>query len=149
MAQPDRETVYAALLTLLETGLGTTFKTYSRRLVALNSYPPASAPVLFQVQNAEEQPSVKGLPSVRTFTVHLVIGANYGGTTTVIPSTALNNLVTAIEGAIGPSLATGFQQLGIPISSARINGKIEYWDQVPTASNWSAALVPIELVATI
>ena len=155
MTQPNRESVYAALASLLTSAIGGSnpFNVVSRILVPVNGYPIGNAPALFIVQSGENIKQTKGIPPVRTFTVHLVVYYYQGGAGSSTPSqippvTSLNNLVTEIEGAIGPNLATGFQQLGIPVSSCYISGRIEYWEQVPTSGNWSACLVPVEIVAT-
>lgn len=148
MAQPDRETVYAALLTLLSTALGTTFLTYTRRFTAVTNFAEASAPALLQVQAAEDATTKKGLPTVHTYNVTLLLYAFFGGASDTVPATGLNALVTAVEAAVGPNLATGFQQLGIPVSSVVVSGKIEYGDQAAASGMWSVALVPIQIVAT-
>jgi hypothetical protein len=154
VSQPDRETVYAALLTLLNTALGNgnPFKTVSRTLKPINGFPPGQAPALFQTQGLEDIAQKKGQPAVRTFHVRLVVYSFSGAAGTAgipIPfTTALNNLITAIETAVTANMATGFQQLGIPVSSCLINGKIDYFEQAATSGEWSAAIVPLEIVAT-
>ena len=146
MSQPDRETVYAALFTVLQNALTTTFNTYTRRFITVSNADTANMPYLLQVQKAEESQTVKGMPTLHKYFVDLLIYINYGSETSVVPATALNALVTAIENAVGPSAVTGFQQLGIPISSVVVNGKIEYDDMAGTDGNWGIALVPLEIV---
>lgn len=153
MAQPDRETVYAALQTLLVAALGpspgsATFQTIQRRLLTITNAVPASAPYLLQVQATERSETKKGVPTVHTFTVNLLAYAYFGDGDAVVPDIVLNGLVTAIENACGPNMATAFQQLGIPVSSVVINGIISYFDMAATSGTWSLARVPVEIVAT-
>ena len=150
MSQPDRETVYAALLTLLQNTVGTgspaAFTTVTRRFVTVSNAQPANMPYLIQVQKAEESQTVKGMPTLHKYMVDLLIYINYGSETSVVPETALNALVTAVENALAPNPVTGWQQLGIPVSSLVVNGKIEYDDMAGTDGNWGIALIPIEIV---
>ena len=154
MAQPDRETVYAALLTLLTGALGPvsgggngSFQTVTRRFLTITNSKDANAPYLIQVQKHEKSDTIKGLPTVHTYSVDLLIYIAYGFGDDVVPDTALNTLVTAVEGAVKPSLVTGFQQLGIPVSSVVVNGQIEYDNMTGTTGDWGLALVPLEIVA--
>ena len=148
MAQPDRETVYAALFSLLKTALGTTFNTYDRRFKAVSNIQSANAPVLLQVQASEKADTKKGLPTVHVYTVHLLLYSFNGGASEAVPDSQNNALVTAVEAALGPNLATAFQQLGIPVSSVVVNGQIEYGNMAAQSGMWSAALVPVEICAT-
>jgi hypothetical protein len=146
--QPDRETVYQALATLLGglvTGAPGAFKTVTRRIQPLNAWQPVSSPYLFQVQETEKPTTLKGVPTSRKFALKLVVAANYGESATRVPSTVLNGLLTAIEGILGPNAATAFQQLGVPVSSAVINGTIEIFEGV--LGQWTAAIVPVEIQA--
>ncbi len=152
MAQPDRETVYAALQTLLQ-GLLTTaspagpFVTVTRRFATVSNTPAANMPALTQVQFKEHSLTVKGLPTVHTYTVHLLIYCDYGASKTAVPDTTLNGLVTAVEGALAPNPVNLFQQLGVPVSSVVVNGEIEYANMAGTSGVWGMALIPLEIVA--
>ena len=147
MAQPDRETVYAALFSLLQTNLGSAFGTYTRRFISVTNTVSANAPYLVQVQAGEKSETVKGMPTLHTYTVHLLVYVNYGVDESVVPDTTMNSLVSSIETAVGPSLVTGFQQLGIPVSSVLINGPIDYANMAAISGQWAIALVPVEIVA--
>ena len=150
MAQPDRETVYAALLTLLTNALGPTgsaaFQTVTRRFISITNTKSANAPYLVQAQKREKSETPKGMPTLHTYSVDLYVYINYGLADDTVPDTILNGLVTAIEGALGPSLVTGFQQLGIPVSSVVVNGDIEYGNMASTTGAWGIAVVPVEFV---
>lgn len=151
MSQPDRETVYQALFTLLNAAIGpspgnNTFLTVSRRIVQIQDTPGASnAPYLFITQRTETYKTTKGVPPVRKFKAWLTVYSYTGDDALVIMTTALNACVTAVENTLGPDAATAFQQLGVPISSVLIDGEIEYFEGV--LGVWAVAVIPVELVA--
>ena len=155
MAQPDREAVYAALLSLLTATVGpggnSTFLTVQRRFITIFEAEQAMAPYLIQTQIGEEIKTLKGVPSKRTFNVLLYCYIDFGGESSVVPDTALNNLVTQIEAALAPNAATGYQQLtaeGVQVSSVVINGKVDYLTNTGNANTWAMCVVPVEIVAT-
>ena len=158
MAQPDREAVYAALLSLLTATVGptagggnNTFLTVQRRFITIFEADQAMAPYLIQTQIGEEIKTLKGVPSKRTFNVLLYCYIDFGGESSVVPDTALNNLVTQLEAALAPNAATGYQQLtvqGVQVSSVVVNGKVDYLTNTGNANTWAMCVVPVEIVAT-
>lgn len=150
MSQPDRETVYEALFTILNNVLGPTgtsplFAFASRRISGVEAMASANMPAMYQSQRNEAYKAIKGLPQVRRFRADLILYANFGADDTAIPSSSLNGLVTAVENVMGPNMATAFQQLGVPVSSAMIDGNIEYHEGVLNV--FAVAVVPIEIIA--
>ena len=147
--QPDRETVYGALNTVLSDALTVgsppSFVTVDRKILTAQNFSRANQPGLFQVQKSETYTARKGVPPVRKFLADLVIYNYTGQDNTAIPSAALNGLVTAVENALAPNVATAFQQLGVPVSSCIINGTIEYFEGV--LGVWAVAVVPVEIIA--
>ena len=150
MSQVDREDVYSALFSFLQ-GMQAPagpFQTIGRRLKQIESCQEANAPYLFQIQKGESSETPKkGVPTKKTFKLDLAI-YHYGGQDeTVVSSTPLNELVTAVEDQLAVNAATNFQQLGIQVSSVRVNGQIQYFENILGA--WWAAVVPVEIVATL
>jgi len=145
-AQPDRETVYAALKTLLDgLGNGGPFVTVSRRIVQIEDFSKDNAPAIFQTQLTEPNTALKGIPTVRKFDVALTIFSYTGNEIDKIISTPLNALVTAVENILGPDAATAFQQLNVPVSSVQIQGPIQYFEGV--LGTWGVAVIPVEIIA--
>lgn len=151
MAQPDRETVYQALIAFLVSALGptgsATFGTINRRLLPLTDNMPPNGPFLFQTQKTEGFVVSKGVPPVRTFNAELWIYDNFGSDPDVIPSTHLNALVTAVENSLQPAAYSAFQQLAALVSSVLVSGKIEYYEGV--LGQWGVAIIPVQLVVVV
>jgi hypothetical protein len=146
VSQPDRETVYAALMSVLTANLpANTFNIMSRRIQQVENVDPANMPALFQVQKEEDFVTLKGVPSLRQFDASLVIYVDFGDDQNAIPSTPLNAKVTAVENALGPSAVNAFLQIGVPVSSCYINGKIEYYEGV--LGNKCVAIIPVRIMA--
>ena len=149
MPQPDRETVYQALNDLIKNALGPsgvtpTFKVVDRRVVSIGNTPPPNMPSLHQVQKVEPRIPVKGRPTIREFKVDLLIYNDFGSGKTVVPSTSLNALVTAVENVLLPNAASSFNQLGIPVSSVLLD-TIEYFEGVNNVV--SVAVMQVQIVA--
>ena len=117
-----REPIYVALFTKLQAISG--IVTFSRRLLMWSDVLPPSQPALFQVQKKELQVTRKGFPAKVTLQVELYLYVNTGNDLTVTPATTINPLVDAIEAALAPDPATGFQTLGGTVSHCWIEGEI-------------------------
>lgn len=142
-----RETIYAALFSQIQSALGATFKTLSRRWLDPTQVAPADRPALFQVQTSEiasNSQKIPGLPPKFDCRVDLVIYTTGDTSPTAIPSQELNSLLDAVEAAI-PNVTRGLAQtLGGNVYTAIIDGKIEIVENV--SGVMAMAVVPILLV---
>lgn len=94
-----RETIYAALWTLITTasGIAGRFATLGRTLRHLEDVDLSQMPALYMIQDGELWERVgKGVPAKRTLLARLVfyVGAPQG---TTAPATLLNNAMDAID----------------------------------------------------
>jgi hypothetical protein len=117
-----REPIYEALFALLSAipGLVTT----SRRLQHWSKVEPASQPALFQAEGPENQVPRKGFPAKVTLRCDVYLYVNTGNDMSVVPGPIINPLMDAIEAALAPNPATGFQTLGGTVSHCWIEGEI-------------------------
>jgi hypothetical protein len=138
----NRETIFAALFVLASNAAN--FNTKSRKLKHWSDVSPADQPALFQAQGKEIAVSRYRLPTLWTLHASLYVYAHQSSLD-VLPSTALNNLVGAIELALAPDLFSGEQTLGGLVSHCRINGQIETDEGV--LGDQAVAIIPIEIMA--
>ena len=139
-----REPVYAALFALLQHAAG--FVTVSRRLRHWSDVAPAEQPALFVAQKSETAANrTLGAPTVWTLRVDLFLYA-HSGDPYAAPAILLNPLVDAVEAALAPPPATGFQNLGRPdmVRHAYIAGKIETDEGV--LGEQAVAIIPLEIL---
>ncbi len=142
-----RETIYAALFAQLQSALGATFKTMSRRWQSPDLISPADRPAFYQVETGEvaaTSQKIAGLPLHWDAKVDLVIYSAGDTSPLTVPATELNNLIDAVEAAL-PNAAKGLAQtLGGKVYTARIDGKIEIVENV--AGAMAMAVVPVTLI---
>jgi len=142
-----RETIYAALFSQLQTALGASFKTYSRRWQPPDQISPADRPAFYQVETGEvaaTSQKIAGLPLKWEARVDLVIYTTGSTDPGTIPSTEINGLLDAIEAAL-PNVTKGIAQtLGGKVYTARIDGKIEIVENVSGAM--ALAVIPVLIV---
>jgi len=153
MSLAPRETIYAALLTQLQTA-GTIFQTYTRRWKSVWDDPGsqvAALPMLIQQdQNERIRWDNRGIGGVSTWSVKLEVYAKIpDGTTPGVPdgttpgSAVLNPLIDALFEALAPSGPDGLQTLGDLVIDCRIEGEIirVLGDEDP--SGLCGAIVPV------
>lgn len=142
-----RETIYAALFSQLQSALGSSFKTISRRWQPPDQVSPADRPAIYQVETGEVAATpqkIAGIPLVWNMKVDLVLYSAGNTDPGAIPSTELNSLIDAVESAL-QSVTRGLAQtLGGNVYTARIDGKIEIVENV--AGAMAMAVVPVLLV---
>lgn len=142
-----RETIYAALFAQLQSALGTSFKTVSRRWQPPDQLSPADRPALYQVETGEvavTSQKIAGLGITWNLKVDLVVYSGGNTDPASIPSQELNALLDAVESAL-PNVARGMSQtLAGKVYTARIDGKLEIVENV--AGAMAMAVVPIVLV---
>jgi hypothetical protein len=143
-----REQIYAALFDTLQSKLGSTFATISRRWRMPEQVSPESRPALFQVQTGERaKTNANGEPIIWIATVDLVIYTQGSGDEQTIPSQELNALLEAVEAAIAPPAnADGKQTLGGKVSHCRLQGSARIVENVNGAA--AMAVVPVEILTT-
>lgn len=144
MAGATREQIMTALLAVLSsTG---DFVTISRRNRSPDSIGPAQSPALFLLDSSEEyerkSPSVW---PIRRMKVKAIFYNDVGNDQNVIPSTAINNILDALDLAFqSDSASTGRFTLGKLVQSCMIDGEVEKAPGEITGK--SIAVVPIEIV---
>ena len=143
-----REAVAAALYALMDATAGRVvdLRTSSRRLRSYDQVDPDQMPALFQTQRPETQErSVVGLPAKRTMWFEIWLYTCDPQEDSIIPIQQLNKMVDAIEAALDPNQLTGAQTLGNKVTSARIDGSVEYYENVTTDGK-SIAVIPIAVL---
>lgn len=140
-----REAIFAALFVKVSSVAG--IKTSSRKLKHWSDVAPADKPALFQAQGEEMATAGYRVPTKWMLHASLYVYVHQATIGTDVPSTALNNLLDAIEAALAPDAATGEQTLGGLVSHCRINGKVETDEGV--LGDEAVAIIPIEIMANV
>lgn len=143
-----REQIYSALFSTLQSSLGGTFATISRRRRMPAQVSAESRPALFQVQTGERaKTNANGEPTVWIVSVNLVIYTQGSGDEQTIPSQELNALIDAVETALKPAAnADGKQTLGGQVSHCRLQGDVRIIENVNGAA--AMAVLPVEILTT-
>ena len=143
-----REQIYSALFNTLQSTLGSTFATISRRWRMPEQVSPESRPALFQVQTGERaKTNTNGEPIIWIAAVDLVIYTQGSGDEQTIPSQELNVLLDAIEAALAPPAnSEGKQTLGGKVSHCRLQGSARITENVNGAL--AIAVLPVEILTT-
>lgn len=141
----NRETIYAALLTKLQT-LSATFKIISRRYIAPEDVAVTDQPSLFILQQDEDHFQSKGDPVVKSLHALLAIYCDNGEDIQngSLPATALNNLLGVVEDCLAPDVVNNLQTLGGTVSHCYISGRVMIFEG-PSSSS-SIATIPIEIL---
>jgi hypothetical protein len=150
MAGPRRrEAVASALYALVDASAKhvVSLKTSSRRLRHYTNVDPHQMPALFQTQKPEtqERKEAMGLPAKRTMHFEFYLYTADPQEDSVVPIQQLNNMVDAIEAALAPNQLTGKQTLGDLVTDARIDGSVEFFENVTTDGK-SIAIVPVAVI---
>jgi hypothetical protein len=98
----NREQLFVALFTRLQTQLGSTVKSYSRRWVSWDDEPPAMQPALLLLKGNEtskrgEAADIRGAPKIWTISAEIWIYVKDDGTAEAVPSIQINQMIQAIE----------------------------------------------------
>jgi hypothetical protein len=146
-----REQIYSALFSFLQSAAS--FKTVGRVWVPAAKLSPPQLPALFLVEREETAiQTAPGRPTKWILGAEIHLYARNEGETqipgqeTVLPVTALNNLLDAIEIALKPSAATNVQSLGGLVQHCWIEGKVKKDAALQGAV--STAVVPVKLLTT-
>ena len=138
-----RETIYAALFTKLSAAAS--FVTKSRKLRHWADVAASEQPALFLAQGPETPSQTKGLPAKWSLAANIYLYVNVGEDPEANPSAIMNPIVDAVEGALAPDPATGYQDLGGLVSHCWIAGPIETDEGV--LGPQGVRIIPIEIVA--
>lgn len=136
----NREAIFAALFAAVSSAAQ--FNTKSRKLKDFGEVSPADQPALFQTQGKETAVSPYRQPTRWTLHASLYVYAHQNSLDK-LPSTALNDLIDAIEAKLAPG-PDGEQTLGGLVSHCRIVGDIETDEGV--LGDQAVAIIPIEIV---
>ncbi len=143
-----RESIAAALFALVDAAAKTvlSLKTSGRRLRSFDQVDGNQMPALFMTQLPETQErDTIGQPAKRTLHYEFWIYTMDAQADSVIPAQQINNTVDAVEAALSPSPLTGAQTLGGLVASCRIDGSIEYYENV-TSDGKSIAAIPVAVI---
>ena len=147
----DRESIYNALLATLQTSGA--FITTSRKPMTPDQLTPVLQPALLMEEVGEHaDPQPRGLPTKWTLTVDLGVYYYFESEPEIpgqydpSPSTALNNLIAAVEQALAPDPASGLQTLGGLVSHCWIEGEVVKSPAYLQAQG--AAVIPVKILAT-
>lgn len=147
---PGRENVAVALFNLVNGVVGSVVgvKTAARGLKHWADVDKAKRPALFQHQRSEPNERTYGgtigIPALRTMHFEFWIYTGDAQEGSVIPATQINTMVDAIEVAMQGAAMTNVQTLGGLVTSARINGQVQY--ETIIRDSTSLAIVPIEVI---
>src|SRR5258708_15956331 len=98
-----RETIYAALFTQLQSALGASFKTMSRRWQPPDQISPADRPAFYQVETGElaaTSQKIAGLPLKWDAKIDLVIYTAGDTSSLTVPPPDLNAFLDALQPAL-------------------------------------------------
>lgn len=96
----DREALFVALFTRLQTNVGSLVASYSRRMAAWDDKPPAVQPALLLLKGEERMERTPGAPLIWHLMATILVYAKDDGTGSAVIDTVLNNILTAIESAM-------------------------------------------------
>jgi len=119
----NREAIISALFALVSGAAP--FATASRRLQLWSSVPSSEKPALFLVERGDNYARAsEAVPEAVTMQLEIYIYIDAGKDQSIVPASALNPLLDAIDTALAPSPLTGLQTLGGLVSHCWIEGKI-------------------------
>ncbi len=147
----DRESIYVALFSMLQTQLASSFVTIGRRHIMPPDLSPAQQPALFVCGVGEsKEPKPRGTPGKLTLEAQLFVYAydsalnEEPGQETLLAATPINQLLAAIEDALAPTGPTGVQSLGGLVSHCWIEGKTDIDPGI--LSQQAVAFVPVHIL---
>ena len=141
MNRPSRESVYAALFSVLQTLPGVT--TCSRRLVNVQGLEPERFPAAYQMQD-EQQTYYKGTtPTHNVWKASWILYAYQSDETQPI-SPLLNSMVDAVAILLTPDPGQPAVTLGGLVTHVGIDGTVQVFEGV--LGDRAVAVVPISIV---
>jgi len=151
----SRETIYAATFARIAALKGTVIQDCSRKLIHWEDLQPSQMPFVCQVQMPErgDYKLMQGVPTKWNGRISYVIYVSSAGDSDLVPSTAMNNVVDAIEAAFSPFKSNGQRNtdeqqgrctLGGLVHDIRVFGEVELDDG--SLGTQSVAIVPVEFI---
>ena len=155
----DREAIFVALFARIQALTAWGFS--SRTFQTWDDTPPSASPACFLAKDTEDPTTIVGLPQSWRIRARVVVYAlNESAASGIAPSTQLNQLLTALEGALerkpieGPAIGAPFPQnpggagttLGGLCYSCQIVGTVETFEGLVGGN--AVMVVPIEILAT-
>jgi len=150
----DREAVWAALFSKLQSSLASNFTTISRTHVRPPALAAESQPALFLVQQRESRnPRPSGTGGKIELTGFLIVYfiapeplAESIGAETATGATTLNGLLSVIDDALKPdNIVVGRNTLGGTVHHCWIEGDTDMDTGIHTAQG--AAIIPVKILA--
>lgn len=154
----NREALFVALFTRLQTITSPSVALFSRKLIDFDQTTPANQPAIYLVKGDEENPKPnRNLPPTWMLKAEIVVFCRNDADPNAPPSVQLNQLLTAIEGvlqrqpnegAVGPYASTNewWTTLGGLCSHCWIAGPIIVGEGA--ASDQAVAVVPVEILVS-
>lgn len=141
-----REQVFTALFNLVSTSAS--FATASRRLKLWTDLGSGDKPAIFVAERGDNYVRHGGdaMPAIVTYEADIFIYTDAGKDQGIVPATALNNLLDAVDAALAPNW-TGRQTLGGLVSHCWIEGKI--MKDPGDLDGDGLAIIPVKILATI
>lgn len=120
--------------------------TASRALKSYDQVDGVLMPALYQTQTGETyEETIIGLPGKRTMHFSLFLYTCDPQQPDVVPSTQLNNMITAVETCLAPCVINGKITLGGLAANVWIDGNIEIYEGV-TQDGKSIAIIPVAAI---
>jgi hypothetical protein len=151
MSLVTRETIAASLYAVLDAAVGNVvgLVTSSRRLRHFTAVDPGQMPALFvcQVPEMVVRPASGAIftPPIRTMRFEVWLYTADPQEDSIVPVQQLNAMVEAIENALAPDPMTGALTLGGQVKTARIEGSIEFHENL-TNDGKSIAVIPVAVI---
>jgi len=136
-----REPIMVALFAKLSAIPGVI--TSSRVLETIASVSPAEQPALFLAPRSQVAMRVRGLPTRWVIDVAVYVYTNRGNDLTVVPDTAMNTILDAIEAALEPAPGVEVQTLGGLCDQVLIEGVVE--TDEGALGDQAIAIVPVRI----
>lgn len=145
----SREPIYAALFALVD-GAATSAVTPAQTVSRVTKHYTQSGPMpaVYQLQKGELATRKRGFPAKFLFKVELLLYTQGSADGLTPASTAINNIVDAVEAALAPAPGPGTnnQTLGGLVEHCWIEGAIETYEAILVQT--SITIVPIHILVT-
>jgi hypothetical protein len=141
---PTREQIITALFTKIQTVMGTSIRTYTRRLKLWDQVPKEQRPYLALVEHREDYtPTPRGIDSRNLLhcMVYIYIDAH---DQTVIGGSVINNLLDTLDGVFSGLSGVGVETLGGLVNRVWINGPV--FKDPGDLDGDGLAIVPIQIL---